>query len=76
MAIVGMWLAILGYGLTYAGYLKLGGGNCGVIQAFQGKCGTAKTQSTQTQGQTQQSRLFAQQNQQANLIGTTPIAQA
>lgn len=74
MAVVGMWIAVVGYGLAYAGWVKLSGGQCGIVQAFQGKCSSAKTQAA-TQGQTTQGRLLAQQQQQAAMIGTQPIPQ-
>jgi hypothetical protein len=38
MIIVGLWLGILGYGILYAGVVKLGGGKCSIGQAFRGQC--------------------------------------
>lgn len=77
MAVVGIWIAIVGYGIAYAGWAKIGGGSCSIIDAFQGKCsGPVRTTSAQPNGQTQQTRTLAQQQQQSNLIGTQPIAQA
>lgn len=81
MTIIGLWLAIAGYGLAYAGAVKMGGGQCGVIDAFKGTCrpltAGAKTASTAApqQGVTLLASAQAQQQQQANLIGTQPMSQ-
>ena len=75
MAIVGMWLAIVGYGLAYAGATKLGGGTCGFLDGFRGRCSGGAHTAAVTAGQTQGSRLLAAQSQQAGIIGTTPIVQ-
>lgn len=73
-----MWLAIVGYGIAFAGMVKLQGRSCGIIEAFQGKCsGTGPmTASAPVAGQTQAARLVAAQQQQAGMIGTQPIQQA
>jgi hypothetical protein len=41
--VLGMWLAIIGYGVAYAGVRTLAGDNCGLVQAFQGTCSSAGT---------------------------------
>ena len=74
-ALVGMWLAIAGYGLAYAGAYKLGGGDCGFLAGFRGQCKPSTTTKSATSGQTQQGRLLNQQSQQAGMIGTLPIVQ-
>jgi len=74
MAVVGMWLAIVGYGVAYSGVITLGGGTCGLVQAFQGRCALGARTAAAT-GSTQQDQLLAQQQQQANMIGTQPISQ-
>lgn len=76
MTVVGMWLAIMGYGLAYAGAIKLAGRECGIIDAFRGKCIGIATASTPAPGQTQQSRAAANQQAQASMIGTQPISQS
>ena len=73
-----MWLAIVGYGVAFAGMATLQGRNCGIVEAFQGKCSTTSgpsTQSAPVAGQTQNARLVAAQQQQAGMIGTQPISQ-
>lgn len=83
MTIIGLWLAIAGYGLAYAGAVKMGGGQCGVLDAFRGTCkpltaSSAKTASTAApqSGTTLLAAAQAQQRQQANMIGSQPIPQA
>jgi len=79
MVIVGMWIAIVGYGVAYAGVVTLGGGQCGLIDAFRGKCAQGSTRQTSTgpsQGVTILASQQAQQAQQAGMIGATPIQQA
>jgi hypothetical protein len=75
MTAVGMWLAIVGYGLVYSGMIQLSGRTCSIIDAFTGKCGGVTTASVTTSGTTQQSQLLAAQAQQQSVIGTQPIAQ-
>lgn len=76
MTVVGMWLAIVGYGIAYAGAAKISGRKCGIVDAFSGRCGGISTASVTTSGQTVQTQLLAQQQQQAGMIGTQPIPQA
>lgn len=80
MTIIGLWLAIAGYGIAYAGAVKMGGGQCGVLDAFRGTCkpltAGAKTASAPQQGTTLLASAQAQQRQQANMIGSQPIPQA
>lgn len=75
MAIVGLWVAIVGYGIAYAGMVKLGGGQCGIVAAFQGKCKPGTTTTAATTGTTNATRLLNQQSQQQGMIGTQPIVQ-
>lgn len=76
MTVIGIWLAVVGYGIAYAGMTKLGGGGCSIVDGFRNRC-TAGSSSTAaaTTGATQGTRLLAQQQQQANMIGTQPISQ-
>lgn len=41
MIVLGMWLAMIGYAVAYAGVRTLAGDQCSLVQAFQGTC-TAK----------------------------------
>lgn len=52
MTIIGMWLAVVGYGLAYAGAVSLGGGKCSLIDGFRGQCTSSqvKTKSTTAGG--------------------------
>jgi len=79
MVVIGMWLAIVGYGIAFDGVVKLGGGQCTLIDAFRGRCQPAtgvRTQSTGTQtGSTLLAQQQAAQQQQANMIGNAPIPQ-
>jgi hypothetical protein len=78
MTVVGIWLAIVGYGLAYAGAVTIGGGTCGLLDGFRGKCqpGT-KTASTTAgaSGATLLQQQQAAQAQQAGLIPNAPIPQ-
>ena len=76
MAIIGIWIAIVGYGIAYAGMQKLAGKQCGIVDGFRNRCGqTAGTTAAPASGQTQQTQLLAQRSQQASMIGTQPIVQ-
>jgi hypothetical protein len=81
MVIVGMWLAVIGYGVTYAGMVTLAGRPCSFLEAFQGKCIPIAASSTRTQsatsgpGVTLLGQQQAAQAQQASIIGSTPIPQ-
>lgn len=83
MVVVGMWLAIVGYGIAYSGMVQLGGGQCSIIDAFRGRCavrlagelGASTASTASAQGQTVRTQLLAQQSQQAGMIGSTPIPQ-
>lgn len=80
MTVIGMWLAIVGYGVAYAGMATLGGRSCSLVDAFRGRCASgAKTTSATTTTPQSGSTLLAQQQaaqqQQAGMIGTQPIAQ-
>jgi hypothetical protein len=78
MTVVGMWLAIVGYGIAFAGMNKLGGGQCSIIDAFRNRCqpGTKPTASSGSSGTTLLASQQAAQQQQAAMIGTQPISQA
>jgi len=71
-----MWIAIVGYGVAYSGWLTLSGRPCGFIDAFRGKCqpgAPVKTQSADTSS-IPPTRVLSQQ-QQASMLTTTPIVQ-
>lgn len=73
-----MWLAVVGYGLAYAGAVKVGGGQCGVIDGFRGKCpGAVRTQSASSPGSgiTVLAAQQANAAQQGAMIGAQPISQ-
>jgi hypothetical protein len=40
---LGLWIGIVGYGILYAGVIKLGGGTCSLGQAFRGQCKPASS---------------------------------
>jgi hypothetical protein len=45
MVPLGLWIAIVGYGVLYAGVMKLGGAKCSLAQAFRGQCTPAPSSS-------------------------------
>jgi hypothetical protein len=45
--VIGIWLAILGYGVTYTGIKKIGGSDCSFAKAFTAGCGGASSSSGQ-----------------------------
>lgn len=53
MVPLGLWLGIIGYGVLYAGVMKLGGSKCTLGQAFRGQCVPAATSSQGTTGSAQ-----------------------
>lgn len=76
MIVVGLWLAIVGYGVAYAGMRQLAGADCSVMAAFQGKCGAAAATRSTTAGSSGLTLLSSQQrlqDQQASIIGTQPL---
>lgn len=76
MTVIGLWLAIVGYGLAYSSWVQLGGGKCSLIDGFRGQCTPARaTAATAGSGSTLLSQQQANQQQQAGLIGTQPIPQ-
>lgn len=52
MILAGAWLAMLGYGILYAGVFKLANprGTCGLKDAFMGTCDQGAAASTGTGG--------------------------
>ena len=50
MVVLGMWLAIIGYGVAYAGVRTLGGDSCSLVQAFSGTCAPKTSQGSGTGG--------------------------
>jgi hypothetical protein len=38
MVPLGLWIGIIGYGILFAGGIKLAGGTCTIGQAFRGQC--------------------------------------
>lgn len=74
LVVIGLWLAIVGYGLAYSGMVQLGGGKCSIVDAFKGACQPATTTAA-TRGTT---LLASQQNlqaQQSGAISSVPIPQ-
>jgi hypothetical protein len=49
VVVLGLWIAVIGYGVAYVGVKNLGGQPCSFAQAFRGQCGTAPS-STPTGG--------------------------
>lgn len=77
MILVGLWLGIVGYGVLYAGVVKLGGGTCSLGQAFRGGCSggaSGQAASTSSSGTTVLGAVQQLQAQQASSVPTTPIA--
>lgn len=75
MVVIGLWMAIIGYGVLYAGVQKLGGGTCSLGQSFTGKCAPAAHTNAATSG-AGTTVLGAQQAtaaQQAAAVPTTPV---
>ena len=76
MTVVGMWIAIIGYGIAFAGYSKLQGGTCSIIDAFRNRCGPA-SKVTSAQSSAAGTTLLASQqaahNQQFATIGTQAL---
>ena len=76
MTIVGMWIAIIGYGVAFAGYTKLSGGSCSIIDAFRNRCGPASKATSAGAPPTGTTLLASQQaahQQQAAMIGTQAL---
>ena len=78
MTIVGMWIAIIGYGIAFAGYSKLqpGAGPCSIIDAFRNRCGPASKVTSVTSSAAGTTLLASQQaahQQQAAMIGTQAL---
>jgi hypothetical protein len=69
-----MWIAIVGYGIAFAGMATLAGRQCGIIDAFKGTCSGAGTKTQSATSSTSPTRLLSVQ-QQSSMIGTTPIPQ-
>jgi hypothetical protein len=77
VVIIGLWLAVLGYGVAYAGQAKLSGKACSLQQAFSGACTEAAPKTTsapagQTAGQSASSLLA----QQRAAVPTVPVMSA
>jgi len=70
---LGLWIAIIGYGVLYAGVLKLGGAPCSLSDAFRGRCQPAGSAPPGARGQTQANSRQSQQQQQQTIIGSSPI---
>ena len=76
MTIVGMWIAIVGYGVAFAGYSKLSKMPCSIIDAFRNRCGPASKATSAGAPPTGTTLLASQQaahNQQFSTIGTQPL---
>lgn len=75
MVVIGLWLAVVGYAVLYAGVSKLGGTPCTMGQALRGSCtpGAQTTAATAGAGTTlldSQQRLLSQQQ---GAVPTTPV---
>jgi hypothetical protein len=46
VVVLGLWLAIVGYGVAFAGVQKLAGGTCSIGQAFRNQCSAAQGQAS------------------------------
>lgn len=69
MILVGAWIALIGYGVLYAGINKLGGGGCGLRQAFSiDGCNASAPISPTIPGSTAADRAAAAATQQETLI--------
>jgi hypothetical protein len=79
VSIIGIWMAIVGYGLAYSGMVSMGGGRCSLLDAFRGRCqggaGRPQVGSAPPSGATLLSQAQANQQQQGSMIGTNPIPQ-
>ena len=78
MTVIGLWLAIVGYGIAYSGMIQLGGGKCSLLDGFRGRCQPAAPRTTAAgapTGVTLLAQRQGNQQQQAGLIGTQPIPQ-
>lgn len=69
---LGLWIAIVGYGILYAGVLKLGGGTCSLAQAFTGTCKPAGSSSSSQSGTTPQAGASAFQTLPSSGIPAGP----
>jgi len=76
VVIIGLWLGIIGYGILYAGVIKVGGGTCSLAQSFRGQCSpSTSTRSTSgASGTTVLGAAQAQQQQQSAAVPVTPAA--
>jgi hypothetical protein len=76
VVIIGLWLALIGYGIAYAGAAKVGGKPCTLQQAFSGGCSGPAPKATsapaQTSGQSRASLLA----QQRAAVPTVPVMSA
>jgi hypothetical protein len=74
--LIGAWVALIGYGILYAGVNKLSGGACGLRQAFTmaGCQAGAGTSGASLQGSTSADRqVLIDQQQQATIRGTVLV---
>jgi hypothetical protein len=75
IVIIGLWLGIVGYGVLYAGVLKLGGSSCSLGQAFRGGCVPAAHTNAATSGSG--TTLLGQQQatlaQQQGAVPSVPV---
>ena len=62
MAVLGLWLAILGYAMAYSGVVQLQGGQCSLPDAFRGRCRPKQSQPAgRTGAQVDQSASLSKQ---------------
>jgi hypothetical protein len=67
-----LWIGIIGYGVLYAGVMKLGGGKCTLRQAFTGQCVPSSTSTQGTTGSAQSGQSGLQTNPLPAAGDTTP----
>jgi hypothetical protein len=74
MIVVGVWVALIGYGVLYAGIGKLGGQPCGLRQAFSvAGCQLPASGTLGVQGSTLADQQQATANAQASTIPGTVL---
>lgn len=76
IVIAGLWLAVIGYGVAYAGAINLGGGKCSLGQSFQGKCTPASqggAGGAAPAGLTRKAQRLAAVSMRESMIGSTPL---
>jgi hypothetical protein len=77
VVIIGLWLALIGYGVAYSGQAKLSGKACTLQQAFSGGgCTAAAPKTTSAPGQTAGQSASSLLAQQRAAVPTVPVMSA